>query len=301
MAQLFSIFLNVLTPVFILVLIGYVGGPRLKLEARTLSRVAYYILVPAFAFNLISTAKMEAGLAVRMIVFIILVLLGSALTGLLVARLLGRPAQVTAAFVLIAVFGNTGNFGLPIIQFRLGEEGLVPGTVYFLAMLIPSFGLGVAAANWQRGGSLGAMLAAFKTPALLALPPALLFNWLEIPAPLFLARSASLLAGAMVPTMLLTLGVQLAEMGLPRLTRDVVAASAVRLLASPLLAMLLAIPFGLGGLERDAGVIQAAMPAAVFASIIALENDLVPSFVTTTVLYSTLASLLTLTVILALV
>jgi hypothetical protein len=47
--------------------------------------------------------------------------------------------------------------------------------------------------------------------------------------------------------------------------------------------------------------VQAAMPTAVLASIIALENDLVPDFVITSVLFSTLLSLLTLTVILSLV
>jgi hypothetical protein len=43
------------------------------------------------------------------------------------------------------------------------------------------------------------------------------------------------------------------------------------------------------------------MPAAVLASIIALENDLLPEFVTTTVLFSTLASIVTLTLVLALI
>ena len=36
--EIAQIFLNVITPVFALVLIGYVAGPRLGLEARTLSR-----------------------------------------------------------------------------------------------------------------------------------------------------------------------------------------------------------------------------------------------------------------------
>jgi predicted permease len=140
-----------------------------------------------------------------------------------------------------------------------------------------------------------------KTPALLALLPALLFNWLDLTPPLVLVRSTGLLAEAMVPTMLLTLGVQLAGIGLPRFDRDVIIASAIRLLTGPCLAMILAAPFALTGLERGTGILQAGMPAAVFASIIALENDLLPDFVTTTVLFSTLASLITLTVLLALV
>ncbi len=56
-------FLNVVIPVFILVVIGYFIGLRLNVEACSLSRTAYYVLVPAFVFNIISEAKIEADLA----------------------------------------------------------------------------------------------------------------------------------------------------------------------------------------------------------------------------------------------
>ena len=67
------------------------------------------------------------------------------------------------------------------------------------------------------------------------------------------------------------------------------------------LAVLLAIPFDLTGLERSAGILQVSMPAGVTISIIAIEHDLVPDFVTTAVLISTLTSLVTLTFVLLLV
>ena len=67
---LFFVFLNVVSPVLILVVIGYFIGPRLNVEARSLSRTAYYVLVPAFVFNIISEAKIEAELALQMVSFI---------------------------------------------------------------------------------------------------------------------------------------------------------------------------------------------------------------------------------------
>jgi predicted permease len=301
MAQLLTIFLNVLTPVFVLILVGYLAGPILHLESRTLSRFAYFILTPAFVFDVLSTTTIQAALAVRMSIYIVVVHLGCALAGFAVARLLGRSAQMAAAYVLIAVFANVGNFGLPIVQFAMGKETLAAATVYFLAILAVSFVVGVAAANWSRGGGLGAAVAVFKTPALIALPPALLFNWLSLPLPLVVSRPIALLAGALIPTMLVALGAQLAAAGIPRPNLDMVLASAVRLLAGPALALALAAPFGLDGVERGVGVLQASMPAAVLASIIALENDLLPEFVTTTVLFSTLASIVTLTLVLALI
>ena len=67
---LFFVFLNVVSPVFILVVIGYFIGPRLNVEARSLSRTAYFVFVPAFVFNIISEAKIEAELALQMVSFI---------------------------------------------------------------------------------------------------------------------------------------------------------------------------------------------------------------------------------------
>ncbi len=299
--QLAGIFLNVITPVFALVIIGYFAGPRLRLEARTLSRYAYFILIPAFIFNIISTARIQAALATQMIIYILIVHVSCAVLGLLVAWLLRRSAQMMAAYVLIAVFGNVGNFGLPVIEFRLGPDALAAATVYFLAILTIAFIIGVGAANWNNGGGMGAALAVFKTPALIALVPALVFNWSTIEPPLFLSRITGLLGGAMVPTMLVALGIQLAGMDKFRFSVDVVTASAVRLIGGPILALLIAIPLGMTGIERGAGVFQAAMPAAVLTSIIALEYDLLPDFVTTSVLFSTLASVITLTLVLALV
>jgi predicted permease len=142
--------------------------------------------------------------------------------------------------------------------------------------------------------------AAFTTPGVIAVLPAFLVNWLDLPVPLFLERSIGLMAEALIPVMLLTLGIQLAAMGRPQIGKHVVAVSAVRLLAGPLVAALLAALFGLTGIARDAGIIQASMPAAVLTTLIALEHDLLPDFVTTVVLFSTLASAVTLTLVLGL-
>jgi len=300
--QLFSIFIDVVTPVFALVLLGYVAGPRLNLEARTLSRAAYFIFAPAFIFNVISQASVPLAAVVRMTGYAFLVHLACVAVGFAVARGLGRSWEIVGAYMLIAVFGNVGNFGLSMVEFRLGNEAMVAATIYFLAILVIAFVIGVAAASWIRGsGGVGAILSVFKTPALLALWPALLFTATDLEVPIVLSRITGLLGNAMIPVMLVTLGVQLCEVDKLEINLDVVLASGVRLLAGPILATILVVPFGLTGFERDVGILQSSMPAAVLCSIIAIEYDLVPEFVTTTVLFSTIASLFTLTVVLSLV
>lgn len=300
MAQLLSIFVNVLTPVFAIVAIGYFAGPRLGVDGRSLSKIAYYILAPSFIFNLFSTADIGLSLALRMALFIVVVTSGCVLAAMLSARLMGRQGNMAAAFILLAAFGNAGNFGLPVVQFKLGEEGLVPASIYFLILSSYGFIVGVMAAAWNRGGAAKAVWSALKTPSILAVLPAAAVNSMDWTLPLFAARPINLLASALIPIMLLTLGMQLGGLRRPRLTADVAAAGFLRLIVGPVLAAALAGVFGLSGLPRDAGIIQASMPSAVFAALIAIEYDLAPEFVTTTVLFSTLASGLTLTVVLAL-
>lgn len=304
MFTLLTTFANVLAPVFLLVLLGYIAAPRLQLEARTLSRFSYYILTPAFIFDIMSKARIDPQLALRMTGYSVLVHGLCALLGFAVARVLGRSPQMVAAYVMLAVFGNVGNFGLPIVQFRYPGEShvLAIATIYFLAILIIAFIVCVAAANAHRGGSLRAMVAVFRTPALLAIPPALLANWVQLQysltLPPIILRPIELLSAAMIPTMVVALGCQLASAGIPRPTADMLYASAVRLLGGPALAVTLAAPFGLAGLERSVGILQSGMPAAVLVSIIAVENDLLPEFVIASVLFSTLASVVTLTLVL---
>ena len=299
--QLIEIFVTVITPVFGLVVIGYAAGPRLKLEARTLSRSAYYLFIPAFVFDVISKAQVEASELGRMVGLGIAIVLVTAALGAGVALLLRRPKPVIAAFALIASFGNVGNFGLPLIEFRLGGDALIPATIYFLTISLSAFVVGVGAAGYVRGGGLSAALSVLKTPALLAMIPALVFARTGATIPLPIERIISLLAAAMIPVMLVALGVQLASSTGLRLERDVWIASGVRLLGGPAAAALLALVLGVEGASRATAIVQSGMPAAVLTSIIALEYDLLPDFVTSTVLFSTLASVLTLTLLLAMV
>ena len=295
------VFLNVVTPVFILVVIGFFVGPRLNIEARSLSRTAYFVFIPAFVSNIISESKIYFEQAFQMLSFIFATQIAVAFLGFLVGKVLRQSREITAAFVMIATFGNVGNFGLPLIVFRLGETARTSATIYFVATVFFSFIICVGVASWVRSGGLTAIFSVFRTPALIALIPALVFNIFNIEVPIPLSRISGLLGQAMIPVMLITLGIQMSEITHIKINLNVFAACTVRLIGGPLLAVLLVPYFGLEGLERSTGILQAAMPAAVLVSIIAMEFKLLPEFVTTTVLFSTLYSILTLTVILTII
>lgn len=300
MLQLVTVFVNVIIPVFILVAIGYVASKKLQLDLRTLSRFSYFILTPAFVFGYMSSANVDLNLASRMIGFITTAYLGSAFIAFLVGRLLRRGERMTTAYVMLAVFGNVGNFGLPISQFAQGKEAVVPSAIYFLANLVLAFIVCVWAAN-SKQSKWRAMASVVKTPALIALVVAIFFNVIEINAPLFVTRPVELLSGGLIATMLVTLGAQLAASGIPKPTFDMLIAIAIRLISGPVLAFAFVGVFGLTGLERNVGIIQASMPTAVLVSLIAFEYDAMPEFIAPTVLLSNVLSIVSLTIVLALI
>lgn len=300
MTEVFSVFFNVIMPVFGIVVLGFLLGKRLQLQALTLTRAAYFVFVPAFIFDAISRVKVPLDTVLKMVFFIALTHVIAALVAGGIGRLLGRSREMIAAYVMIAAFGNVGNYGIAVIQFRLGDDALSSAIIHSVAITIVAFIVCVSAAGWARGGSRGALTGLLKTPALWAVPPALIVSNFEVDVPLMLTRMIGLLAGAMIPVMLFALGVQLKEQKRVEFTPDVLFSSSIRLLLVPALALLVAIPFGLGHIDYASGVLQAGMPTAVLVAIISREYDVVPSFVTSVVLFSTLASLVTLTAIMVL-
>ncbi|MGA8179225.1 MAG: AEC family transporter [Desulfobacterales bacterium] len=300
MIEFLTVFLNVIMPVFGIVLLGFLLGRRLNLQAQTLNRVAYYVFVPAFIFHVISISRIPFASTVKMVVFIMATHLLVSLIAGGIGRLMRRSREMIAAFVMIAVFGNVGNFGLAVIRFRLGDTAVAPATIYFVVIVITAFIVCVGAAGWAHNGRIGALVGLLKTPALWAAVPALIVAHGNIAIPLMFSRMIGLLAEAMIPVMLFALGLQLLEQKRVLFSMDVMVATSARLLLAPAFACMLAIPFHLRHIEYAAGILQAAMPTAVLVAIISKEYDIVPEFVTSVVLISTLISLITLTGIMVL-
>tara|TARA_A100001015_G_C14923724_1_gene685367 strand:+ start:490 stop:1341 length:852 start_codon:yes stop_codon:yes gene_type:complete len=246
----FQVFLNVVLPVFALVAIGFFAGPLLGLKAKTMTRYAYFILIPAFVFNVISQSSVPLSTKLTMVGYSVVTHIMVAIGAVIVGTILGRSREVIAAFVLISIFGNVGNFGLSLLDFRFGEVSKVQATVYFLSILVTSFVVGVGVAGCVRKGSLSAVTSVLKTPVLLALPPAF-FAATGWEVPLSVEQLTGLLGQAMIPTMIVTLGVQLSSVQKLELNLDTWTACGLRLLLAPLLAFSLAFIFPLGELEKS--------------------------------------------------
>jgi predicted permease len=101
--------------------------------------------------------------------------------------------------------------------------------------------------------------------------------------------------------MLVVLGLQLKQAVGREHLRDAAVVNLARLLLGPAVSWAVATALGLDGVTRGTLVVLAAMPTAVIATIVAVEFEAEPAFVTRAVVTSTVLSMLTLTVLITLV
>ncbi len=299
MSELLNLFANNILPILLVASVGFALQKLLRFDPRPLSQVTFYVLSPSLVFTLLVSAEIEGGRVLSMMAFAAVVVLLTAGVSLGVGRTLGLRGKHAAAFILTTTFMNAGNYGLSLNQFVFGNIGLAIASLYFVASQMMTQSLGVYIASSGGGSALRAFKGLARVPSVYAIPLALAIRALDIAVPLTLSRPIELLSLATVPTMLLLLGMQIARAGLPRQRKSLSASVAIKLLAAPAIALLMAPFFGLEGLARDVGVLQSAMPTAVMTTIIATEYDTEAAFVTGAVLVTTLLSPLTLTPLIA--
>ncbi len=104
---------------------------------------------------------------------------------------------------------------------------------------------------------------------------------------------------SLLPMMILLMGMQIQRTAVPERPSVVGVATIIRMVVVPALAIGIAALMHLTGPDRQAAVIQAAMPAAVMITVLAVEFQTAPAFVTGVVFLSTLISPLTLTLLIA--
>jgi predicted permease len=99
--------------------------------------------------------------------------------------------------------------------------------------------------------------------------------------------------------MLILLGMQLTELRFRGHIGAALAAGFIRLVVSAFLAVVVAAAMGLSGVTRQSMIVEASVPTAVFALVLAQEFDCQPQLVTAIIFVTTIASMLSLTVLLA--
>ena len=297
---LLSILANQIAPILLTAGAGFAVGRRFNIDIRAVSRLSFYIFSPCLVFVSLYETKLEAGDFGRMALFTISVILGLGFAAFAFGKLIGLNRHALAGLIVVNMFGNGGNYGLPLNLFAFGEAALAHAVVYYVTSTMLVYSLGIVVASSGRASLRESIVGVFQAPVVYGVIVAVALRLTGLELPLMIFRAVKLLSGAALPVMLIVLGLQLAEVKRPPDLRIVTVASIFQLISGPALGLLAAAIIGLTGPARQAAVLEASMPTAVITTILAVEYDIDPIFVTGIVLVTTLLSPLTITPLIAL-
>lgn len=281
----------------IIAALGFALGRWRRLDPQPIGRVAFYLLGPCFMFTLLADATVDlrelAGLSLTMVGFA----LTMTMIGYFIVRWRGSDPIHGAGVLLGAICPNNGNFGLPLISFAFGPEVAARAAVILITTAFWNNSVGVFIASSGKRSPRQALVQVMHVPTLYAAAIGLLFNIFDITLPTTLGRPVELLAGAAVPSMLILLGLQLAQINHMTDLNLIGLGVGLRLILSPLIALGMVLLLGLQAPGSIAFVMQASMPVAVITILYSTEFGLDDQFASSMVMVSTLASPITLSLL----
>jgi len=296
---LLEIFSADILPVFLVATVGFLLARFARVDVRGVSRISLHGLAPILMFHLLITSRISGAIFGRVAVLCLTVTAAMGVLGWLVALLLRLDRQTRIGLLLVVMFSNGGNYGLPVALFAFGRDALAYATVYFVTGAVLTYTIGISLAAGGRRSARHVVSGVARIPAIYGVIAAglVVATGRTLPEPLM--KASQLLSDAALPVMMLVLGMQIERAMMPRRPSAVVAAAILSLVVSPSLALAVAHALGLSGSALQASVVQASMPAAVVTTIIALEYDAEPAFVTSVVVATTALSPFTLTLLIA--
>jgi hypothetical protein len=306
--QLGHILYFIVLPMTLLTAVGFVLQRALRLDMDTLTKLNFWFVIPALIYSSVVTSTLTAGDIGRLVLFGAAMIAGLSALTLVAAIFLRVPKERRRALLLCVLFDNSGNYGIPLQElafFRSGYGPMAVGIQVYLMIFqnMVNFTLGIFLAAGQRGGSW------WKTiDKVLSVPPlyALAAGWLtvlvrngigdggvtgDVLQPFW--QTIEYVRGGFIPIAVLTLGAQLAIPAHSADTSEAFLPVLLRLIGSPLLALLLIPLLGFKGITAQVLLVSSAMPTAVNAALMAAYYRNHPSFVARAVFLSTVLSPLT--------
>lgn len=307
-----SIILNSIIPIFILISLGYIIDIKFKPDMSTLTKMNFYLFVPAFSFVNIYTTDISIDL-IRVIALTVALLGINFVFGAGIAKLLRLPKKTGKAFENSVMFNNSGNIGISLMTLVFSnppfttiniESGATPYlevalSVQVMTLLVQN--LTTNTLGFINSGGEGMTLKAgimrvIKMPTLYAIICAVLFKLLPLDFTLTPMWSAlDYLKSGMISIALITLGVQFAKTRIKFKLKTPYIAAFCRLIGGPATAFVLIKLFGFDGVTAQAVFIASATPTAVNTALLAVECEGDADFAVQTVTISTLFSAVTMT------
>nr|WP_074694903.1 AEC family transporter [Microbacterium testaceum] len=251
------------------VVVGYIIA-RIDLlgpHARpVLSRLTFFVLSPFLLFTVLAKADVatlfSALLPVSMITAAVVIGVYTLISALVLRRRVGE----TVIGALSAGQVNSNNIGIPISLYMLGNAAYSAPVILFQLLVLMPIALSILDAATSGSRNVGRiLLQTAKNPMLIGSALGVLVALLDIDLPPVVFDPLQLIAGACVPVLLMSYGMSLYGQRVltePGRRVDVVIASALKLVAMPALAWLVATLFALPADQVFVVVVLAALPTA---------------------------------------
>lgn len=213
--------IDIVVPVFFVILVGYIFGRRNRFGADAEKLINDYVLfvaLPALLF--LAVARADPGDLAQW------PFVASTLAGIFVAYMLGKAfahykkaASPQSSLVgMSSCYGTTGYMGIPIMIAAFGPQAAVPAAIATILHNIPAIMTVIVTHDLQKNTESGfmesigkALWVTFKNPLTLAVIAGALFSVLNIPLPEMVVTFSDFLAAAAGPTALFALGLGLAR------------------------------------------------------------------------------------------
>ena len=238
-------------------------GPHAR---HVLSRLTFFVLSPFLLFTVLATADVgtlfSALLPVSMITAAVIIAVYALVSALILRRRVGE----TVIGALSAGQVNSNNIGIPISLYMLGNAAYSAPVILFQLLVLMPIALSVLDAATSGTRSPWRILRqTAKNPMLIGSALGVLVAVLGIDLPPIVFDPLHLIAGACVPVLLMSYGMSLYGQRVltePGRRLDVIIASALKLVAMPALAWLVATWFGMPADQVFIVVVLAALPTA---------------------------------------
>ncbi|WP_455923177.1 AEC family transporter [Pseudomonas putida] len=298
--------LNVLLPIFALILVGFICRRTNRLgptAASEINRMVVWLCLPALLFTSTATATWEQ---IWHPGFVATFTLGTLAMFVITLALRWKKAGHFADAsidALSASYANTGYIGIPLCVMVLGSNGLEPALIASLLVVCVLFGLALVCIEVGLQSEAQVHRIVFKVLVALAknplvISPILGACWAMTGAPLPAPASKflSLLGAATTPCALISLGLFLAQKQQgPREGTSLLVL--IKLVAHPVLTWFLAYKvFHLPPLWAHSALLLSALPTGTGPFMLAEYYKREASVVSSTILISTLGSLVTLSI-----
>jgi predicted permease len=290
-----ALFLDILTkvtlPIMVLVALGWLLQPRLKLDVGSLNRLQVYVVMPAFFVHFLSTGKQPISVVWPVMAFGIIQFLILIPFGWLAAMVLRMRSGLGPVMGLATAYANVGFFGVPVTLLAFGPDYLIHQSVLAALMAILTCTIGV----WMLappGSSIVAKLkSVFETPLIPSIALGLTLRGLEVELPALVAQPMQFLGSIFTPLALYTLGAQVAATNSVKLEwGPQILVLTLKFLFAPAVTWWICLTMGLPGDVTAVIVVATATPVGVLISIFAAEYKTEFEFISTSIVLSTLLS-----------